>query len=328
MTSAEIIVISVVAMIALVFSALFAGLETGLYTLNRVRLTVRASRGDQAAARLQQILGNPTNMLSTLLVANNLVHYVESYCIAMLISYFGFTPGQSIAINACLLVPLLFIFADTLPKDLFRTHTDRWSYKLSGFLIAVRTILRYTGLVPLVEAVGNLVAKLLGTENTSGSSARQRMSQLIKEGMGAGVLTEAQTTLADRALAIRDRAVRTVMVPWKKMLCIAPDADRKARELHIRYRSYTRLPVVDRDGKVVGILSLLDSILDPEKSTRQLMQPPLNLTPDTPVREALHRMRSERQSMAIIIHPTRGLPLGMVTIKDLIEPLVGELGAW
>jgi CBS domain containing-hemolysin-like protein len=251
-----------------------------------------------------------------------------SFCLAAIIESFHVSPGSAVLINAGILIPLMFIFADTLPKDLFRTHTDRWTYSLAGFLTAVEQVLVYTGLVPLVQTVGNFAAKKLGTDDTAGATARQRMSQLIKEGMGAGVLTEAQTTLADRALAIRDRTVRSVMVPWKRMLCIAPDAGQQARELHIRYRTYTRLPVVDRDGQVVGILSLLDSLIEPQQSTRELMTPPLIFTPETPLREALRRMREERQAMGIVALPGRLQPIGLVTIKDLIEPLTGELGAW
>ena len=316
------------ALVSMCLSALFSGIETGLYTINRVRLTVLASHGDRRAIRLQRYLANPTRMLSTLLVGNNLVHYGMSFCAAAIIDSFGVSPGAAVVINACVVIPTLFIFGDTLPKDLFRTYTDRWTYSLAWLLAATEKILVFTGLVPLVQAAGNLVAKALGSDDTAAATARQRMSQLIKEGMGAGVLTEAQTTLADRALAIRERTVRSVMVPWKRMLCIAPDAGQQARELHIRYRSYTRLPVIDRDGRVVGILSLLDALLEPQKTTRELMQPPLVFTPDTPVRDALRRMREQRQPMAIITQSGRIQPIGLVTIKDLIEPLTGELGAW
>lgn len=315
-------------LVAVAIGALLSGIEIGLYTINRVRLSVRASHGDRQANRIQEVLKSPVRMFATLMVATNIANYTSSYCTAGVINHFGFTPGQSVLINALVLVPVLFIFGETLPKDLFRTHTDQWSYAWSGFFHAVSRLLTWTGLVPLVELVGNVFAKVLGSDSSEAATARQRMSQLIKEGMGAGVLTQAQTTLADRALSLRERTVQSVMVPWKAMLCIAPDADQKARELHIRYRAHTRLPVVDRDGRVIGVLSLLDALLEPSKSTRELMQPPLNLTPNISVREALRTMRESRQTMAIIVQPVRGTPLGMVTIKDLIEPLTGKLAAW
>jgi CBS domain containing-hemolysin-like protein len=316
------------AVLAVAIGAILSGIEIGLYTINRVRLSVRAGHGDRKAIRIQEVLKKPVRMFSTLMVATNIANYLSSYCTAGVIDHFGFTPGQSVLINALLLVPILFIFGETLPKDLFRTHTDRWSYAWSGFFEAVSKVLTWIGLVPLVELAGNAAAKVLGSDSTEAITARQRMSQLIKEGMGTGVLTEAQTTLADRALSLRDRSVQSVMVPWKKMLCIAPDADQKARELHMRYRSHTRLPVMDREGRVIGILSLLDALLEPGKTTRELMQPPLEFGPSVSVREALRRMREARQTMAIIVQGGKSTPVGMVTIKDLIEPLIGELAVW
>jgi CBS domain containing-hemolysin-like protein len=314
--------------LGLIFSALFSGIETGLYTINRVRLSVRAGHGDLRGKYLLALIQNPVRMLATLLVANNIANYAASYCMAGILDRLKFSPVQAIALNVVVMVPLLFVFGEVLPKDLFRTHTDRWTYVFARFLEIVRRLLTWTGLVPLVELIGRVAARVLRSDTTTAATARQRMSVLIKEGMGAGVLTEAQTTLADRALSLRERTVQSVMVPWKSMLCIAPDADQKARELHIRYRTHTRLPVVDKDGKVIGILSLLDALLDQGKSTRDLMQPPLNLAPDVSVREALRRMREARQTIAIVVQPAKGAPLGMVTIKDLIEPLTGKLAAW
>src|SRR6267142_2727621 len=113
------LIFGVVALLAMILSALFSGIETGLYTINRVRLTVRASHGDRRASRLQNYLANPNRMLSTLLLGNNLAHYGQSYCIAAIIDHFGFSPGQSVLINAGVLIPVIFIFCETLPKDLF-----------------------------------------------------------------------------------------------------------------------------------------------------------------------------------------------------------------
>src|SRR5690242_7607943 len=107
------LIFGVLALLAMILSALFSGIETGLYTINRVRLTVRASHGDRRAVRLQNYLANPNRMLSTLLMGNNLAHYVVSFSVAAIIDEFGIAPGSAIAINACLLIPLMFIFADT-----------------------------------------------------------------------------------------------------------------------------------------------------------------------------------------------------------------------
>ena len=315
------------ALLGLTLSASFSGIETGLYTINRVRLIVRAGSGDRRAARLLGELEHPTRLLVTILLGNNIADYCGSYGLAAILGDMGLGAGKAVAINALVLVPVLFIFGETLPKDLFRTHTDQWSYAWSGILIGSRRILTWTGLLPLVMALARAAERLFsGGESGVGLEARQRISQLIKEGVGAGVITETQTTLADRALSLRDRTVASEMVPWRKVAWLHVDASPSGRK-SIQSHAYTRVPVVDGSGKPVGVVALIDLVLEPGRETRELMQPAVTLSADTPVRAAMQRMRRADSLMAVAVD-RRGMPVGIVTLKDLVEPLVGELAAW
>ncbi|MHC4107138.1 MAG: CNNM domain-containing protein [Planctomycetota bacterium] len=215
MSVIELAFFGVLVIVGVSLSALYSGLETGIYTINRVRLVVLANRHDRAAKRLQLETDRPNRLLGTLLVGNNVANYMGTYGVAAILDSLAFTPGQAIVINAGLLVPLLFVFGETLPKDLFRTHTDRWTYRLSGVLVLSRWLFTACGLLPVVRATGAVAGRVLGTAPDAAASARQHISQLIKEGVGVGVLSEAQTTLADRALALRDRTVSAEMVPWR-----------------------------------------------------------------------------------------------------------------
>jgi putative hemolysin len=169
----------------LVMSALYSGLETGLYTINRVRLMVRASHHEKSAVRLRNLINNPNHMLATLLLGNNIANYAGSFGIAAILDYHDVGPGIAIFINAGILIPLLFVFGETLPKDLFRTHTDRWSYAFSGLLVLTSRLLTVVGLVPIVRLFGTLIRRLVGADATAAVTARQRMSQLIKEGVSS-----------------------------------------------------------------------------------------------------------------------------------------------
>jgi putative hemolysin len=312
----------------LIMSALYSGLETGLYTINRVRLMVRASHQERSAVRLRKLLNNPNHMLATLLLGNNIANYAGSFGIAAMLNYHGVGPGKAILINAGILIPLLFIFGETLPKDLFRTHTDRWSYRFSWLLILTSRLLTVIGLVPLVRGFGALLTRFVGGDAAAAVTARQRMSQLIKEGLGAGVLSEHQTTLADRALALRDRSVGSEMIPWAKVNRVPLDASPSQRYEVVAGQRHNRLPVVDRSGKAVGLIAALDCLLDPQRPTKELLIDTIELTPEMPVREALRQMRRDRCPLAIVVNRTTNKPIGIVTFKDLVEPLTGELAAW
>jgi CBS domain containing-hemolysin-like protein len=118
------------------------------------------------------------------------------------------------------------------------------------------------------------------------------------------------------------------MIPWNGVTTIPVGADRQRREALIRQGNYTRLPVVDRTGEVQGILSSIDALLDPDEPTAELMTEPMTIPTTAPLRAALRSMRLQRQAMAVAVDPDSGRPRGLLTLKDLVEPITGELAAW
>ena len=122
-------------------------------------------------------------------------------------------------------------------------------------------------------------------------------------------------------------AVKSEMVPWTRVSCIGMNVPLTHRSDAIRNAIHTRLPVVDEHGLVEGVLPVLNALLNPETSTKELLVTPLFLTPETPVRDALQQLRKSGVAMAIVTGANKK-PAGIVTLKDLVEPIVGELGAW
>jgi len=316
-----------VTILGLVLSALYSGLETGLYTINKIRLDVRASSGIVSAKRLLSLLNQPTRMLAVLLVCNNIANYVASYGVARLLEETTLGPWMAIVVNAVVLIPMLFIFGEVLPKDLFRTNTDTWTYRWSATLACSDKLLWWTGVVPVVSYVGKLANFILGSENTLKPSPRRRFGLLFKEGLEGGVLSNEQITLADRVLAMKTLTVRSEMVPWTRVQCLGANISTARRSSAISNTAHTRMPIVNSSGNVVGILPILSALLEPESKTLDIAREPLFILPDTPVREALQQLRKSGVSMAIVSRKNNK-PIGIVTLKDLVEPIVGELAAW
>jgi len=324
----DIIFYLVLSGIGLMLSALFSGAETGLYTINRVRLTIRANRGDERARRLRALIDRPGVMLTTILIGNNIANYIGSYGLAAILETTGLSTVKMILVNVAILTPMLFIFGEILPKDFFRVHTDTWSYTVSRMLIICRDLFYYSGLTPLVQAFGHAMSRMLGGPSEGPLSGRQRVIQLLQEGVGAGVLSEAQTTMVNRSLSLRSMTVGDEMVPWSRVMRLHVESSRDERDAIMRRRNFSRLPLVDDSGKVVGVLRLIDALLQPDATTRELMEPVAEFPSTTPIRAALSTMRHDRRAMAVIVHPRTNRTLGIVTLKDLVEPLTGELAVW
>lgn len=316
------VVFSVLALGGLIGSAFYSGMEIGLYTINRVRLTVRSGHGDPKARWLQNLIQHPATMLTVLLLGNNIANYASSFGIAGLLDAAGISPIGAIAINAGVLIPLLFVFGEVLPKDLFRTQTDRWSYSCAGVLRLTARLLTLIGLLPIISASVRLAGG--GGRSESLTSPRQRLGQLFKEGMGAGVLSESQSALLDRALTMRNLTVTGEMVPWSQVRSLNADLTGTVRLDSIRGHPFTQLPVVEQDDTVIGMLSVLDVLLQPDRNTRTLLQPVVQLQGSTSIPQAMEHLRAQQRSMAVVIDPDER-PLGIVTIKDLAEVLTGDL---
>ena len=327
--SDSILIASLIAGLGILASALASGLETGIYVLNRVRLAVRVGQGDRNARRLRDELKDPSRTLSTLLVVNNIANYAGSLGIAAILTLYFTDPLWVVILNTLIVVPILFIFAETLPKDIFRTRADTLVYMMSGGLLLVRRVFTVCGLVPLVAGVGNLAARIVGGQRGLDLGPRARVAKLLRESVGSGGLTSHQASLTERVLAMDRLTVSSEMTPWRGVVSLSTSDGQSGLAVAARRTRRSRLPVVDLRGEVVGTIETMQTLLRPEAKIEDLIQSVPMISGDTPVLEALEMLRSERKPMAIVLgSDTSGVPVGLVTLKDLVEPLTGDLIAW
>ncbi len=319
------------ALLGIVGSALFSGLETGVYSLNRVRLHLLAQRSGSSAALLAPMVRRPNRMLGTLLYGNNIANYLASYAIAVLLAGQGFGDWAQVLINATILTPLLFVFGEVLPKDLFANFSDRLTYPFARMLYGLQLLLMITGLVPLIDMVSHLIGRVLsaGPLTSAAFHPRVTMNQLFKEGLGRGVLSAQQTDMIERVLHPTETVVGQAMVDWPKVTKVRPGQPAEALWALANRVPYSRLPVVDNAERVIGILDIYDVLLvDPANCppAEQLARPAPTLTPQTPLRSALAILRQHQSAMGIVMDQAR--PVGIVTLKDLVEPITGDLTVW
>jgi CBS domain containing-hemolysin-like protein len=331
-------------------------MEIACYTINRVRLALRAGRTppDPAARIVRAELEHPDRLLATLLIWLNIATYAGALATTRLLEMKVQSPGLVALLNTCVLAPVLFIFGEALPKELFRTEADRLAYLFARPLKGARGVLTLLGVLPLVQGLTRLVEKAGGLPRETVSDARQRIALLLKEGAGHGVLSESQVTLVDRALMLRGVTVGDEMVPWSLVRTVPLDADRGRLLKIIGATRHARVPVVGEVGNlksqggaeapaggtappsaagrptgprwgVIGVLEQIDLYLRPEASLPELVRSIVHFRRGTPVREALLTLREHRCAMGVV-EDDHGRPIGIVTARDLVEPLTGELG--
>jgi CBS domain containing-hemolysin-like protein len=330
MPDADLLLWGLVMLFGFLGSALFSGMETGAYRLNRVRLYVYASQGRSSAKSLERIVAKPASLIGTLLIGNNLCNYLGTAGLGVILASMQMPVWQAVLINTVLVTLVLFIFGETLPKDLFAAHADRLLYPLAKLLVLLKLLFTWTGLLPIVVAISELAIRIVGKAEGGALTPRKRVEQMVREGAGVGLISTEQTELAQRALALSKRRILAECTPWQQVVKVFETTGREALCRLVDETPRSRMPVVNSKGKIVGVVDMIDALmLDENDKTpvQSAMQPAVYLPSSTTVREALGQMQREHIGLAIVRRPD-GKPAGIVTMKDLVEPLTGELSNW
>lgn len=331
MSTLQIITWSLLMLLGFAGSALYSGLETGAYSLNTVRLQIYHHQRHRRALLLSRMLDDPTRLLTTLLIGNNIANYLGTAALAVLLDAAAFNDWQAVALNTLIVTPMLFVFGETLPKDLFAAFSDRLMYRLAPVLAWSQRVLTWVGLVPLIGVFTRWVMVALGQSGqVRPFHPRRRVEALVKEGVGYGLLSDDQSAMVQRILELGHRRLGDEMVPWNEVLRVtADDSPSRLWELADN-TSHSRFPVVDSKGRVLGVVNVMEALQHPVEQCPpiiDLLRPPTLLAASTPLRQGLAELQRRHVALAIVTGP-EGRPAGLVTIKDLVEAITGELTSW
>ncbi len=324
------------ALVGLAVAAIANGMETGLYRLNRIRLRLRGEQDDSRARTLLALLKDLRGMIIVCLIGYNGGVYVTTVVVTTLVAASGWVEtdvGKEVIATA-ILTPILFVFADVTPKSIFALEADRWTYPLAHPMRWAYALLRGIGLVPALKGVSDLVlwiAKTCGAEGANPFTPRERLRAVIREGVAEGVITGYQDELVEKVLGLREQPVRGVMIPMRNVAAVPANVSRQRFRVELGRHSYTRLPVYEKHrDNVVGIVRINDVLAESEEAfdlSCAMNREVVTVPPEMTVSAAMFRMRGARAAMAVVQGP-KGRAVGIITIKDLVEEIVGELAEW
>ena len=323
------------ALVGVLVSALAAGMETGLYRLNRIRLKLRADSGDRRAKTLQDLLGDLRGQIIVCDVSVNLGDFLTTAMLTSLVASAGWvdSPVGIELVTTPIAAMILFVFGNVIPKSVFVAVADHWMYPLARPLKVAYVVYCRTGIVPALSGLSNLVLRVVrrGEAAADPFHPRERLRAILREGAAEGVISGYQHELAGKVLGLREQLVHAVMIPLGRVAAVAADIDRERFLAELRRHSFSRLPVYEgRRENVVGIVRILDVLAagdQPLDLAAVMTRDFVSVPPDMTVAQALLRLRKARAAMAVV-RDDKGRAVGILTVKDLVEEVVGELAEW
>jgi len=316
------------AIVALALSATFSGMETGVYSLERVRLRVRAAAGDRLAGRLLGLADNPLRAMCTILVVNNAVNYcVTAFCgdIVKSMADPDTSEVQLELINTLWVVPVLFIFGEVVPKQLFLMHPAALSAR-AWPVYRVFSLLLLPVIIPLMALQHRLARS--GPAMTP-LLARKGIVNALTEGDEAETLHRTQRWMASRVLALRDVTVRDRMVAEGDVACVQPGASRDDVLAAASGSGRSRLLVRDPAAGVFrGYVNVMDAAFaEPGEQWRLeagVFDIP-SVEASTPVLEAVRLLQRARRPLAQVVESGRAV--GILAQADVVDVLVAPSAA-
>lgn len=315
-------------LILALLSFFFSASETSVIGLSKIRLRHMLAKGIKHAKHIQRLVTNLDKFIVAILVGNNLVNIAISAIVtAVFVHIFGFNWGVVIATFTTALFVL--IFCDITPKILAIKHTERIALFTSPIMEIFIKV--FNPVISFFTKISNLILKLLRIEPTKRSPliTEEELRLMIEVGREEGVLSDEERSMLHRIFKFGDTKIGEVMVPKEKVIGINIKASPENLLNIFVEEGHARLPVYDGSiDNIVGVIYARDLLYILRDKGLFLLQDLIHevyyAPPTMRVNELLRKFQVDKIQIAIIVDEHKKT-LGLVTLEDLIEEIVGEI---
>jgi CBS domain containing-hemolysin-like protein len=302
-----------------IISFFFNGIESGLLSIDPVRLRQNVKRRVPAALRLNRLLRHPERLLATVLLITNAADIIALLLLtSQLLQWYGYA-GFLVALVIAL--PIYLFVLSVLPKSLFRRFPFRALARLAGVLEF--TSILFSPLLELGARFGNLVVPGHGGKRGRVFAAREELKQITIQSEREGALTATERAMIHSVVDFRGSKIRDVMVPSAKVAALQSGASTQDALDLSASTGLDRLPVLAPDGQPAGLVNVLDILLEPSgnKPLREYIRRIVTTTEDEPTYRVMRQLRGGRLGLAAVVDRKNNF-LGIVATEDLIHRLV------
>ncbi len=324
MTDSQIIQL-VIIVILLLLSAFFSSSETALSAVSEIKVKSMVEEGRKGSTILYKVVKNYGKMLSSILVGNNIVNIVASSLVTTLTidmvgdRFIGYATG--------ILTLVVLLFGEIIPKRVAKIRAEKISLLYAPVIYCLMIV--FTPIIWLVEKMAKAILWMLRINPDEKSAITEaELRTFVDVSHHDGVIEPEEKEMINNVFDFSDSVVREIMIPNIDMVCVEDSASYDEVKAVFKDCMYTRLPVYkDERGNIIGLINIKDFIIVDDKKNfkiEDIMRSGYYTYEYKKTADLMIELREEAAPLAFVLSEY-GLCVGMVTMEDLLEEIVGEI---
>ena len=317
----------IILFLLLVLSAFFSSSETALTTVNKLRIRSLAEDNIRGAKTVSKLVENPNQMLSAILIGNNVANITASaIATALVINHYG---NKWVGLVTGILTLIILIFCEITPKSMSTIYAERVALRVSGPIYFLTKLL--TPVIFLINKICILFLKILRLDPSAKTSnmTENELRTILDYSHEEGEIESEERRMITNVVDFGDSIAKDVMVPRIDMAFVNVESNYNELIQAFAKDKYTRMPVYSESrDNVIGIVNLKDVFFyngnTKNFNISDIMRIPFFTYEYKKTSELLIEMRRNSISLAIVLDEY-GATVGLITIEDLLEEIVGEI---
>ena len=316
-------IIAIPIIIALIFfSSFFAAAEMAFVSMSKIKVRKESKKGNKQAILLKKLLEKPDEVVSAIVVCNNLANISASILAGITAAYlFG---NIGVGVVTAVMTLLIVIFGESTPKA-FGIHNEKFAFRTAKYLNLITKI--FSPVAHGLAALSNVFLKLLGKEKRKKIVVtEEEIKMMLDLGVEDGTIKKDEKELVEEIFDFDETKAIEVYVPVEKVVSLQEkDTIEKLIKKTVE-TGHSRFPIYRKNrNDVVGIVHIKDALTkDRNSPVKDIMKNVLTVQPTMKIDDILREMQKRKTHMAII-ESKEGTTIGLVTLEDLIEEVFGEI---
>lgn len=316
-----------VLVLLVLLSAFFSSAETALMTANKVKMKALSDEGNKRAGLVLKICEDTQRMLSAILIGNNIVNLSASALMTIYVTD-RFKVSYAVSIGTGILTLVVLIIGEIIPKTVATAHAETISLLYARIILCLITAV--TPISFIINGIATGILKLLRID----TSSRQAMTEnelktYVDVSHEDGVIETGEKQIIYNVFDFSDAVAKDIMIPRIDMSCVSSEASYDEVMKIFKEEMYTRIPVYEgnEQDNIIGLINIKDLILIEDTDNFKIsdnLRKAYYTYEFKKTADLLMEMRERSHNVAFVLSEY-GTCVGMITLEDLLEEIVGEI---